>query len=272
MRSLFSTLLACLLAQSAIAQTPAATPFPQAAPSGPQPAFLDPRLWDPNWVPRVFQLRYVDARWMEQLLFPYGAVVERQENLNSIAVRAPAAVIDSIAQLIKQMDIAANATKTVELTCFLILASPQAGSETMPPVLKPVVDQLRNLLAYHSYSVIDTIIGRSTAGKDINLRGTTAKASDNATWLSYELVARANTIGDGTDQTVRLDPVRLVGSVESSNPDFNPNVPNVPGARTLTTAINISTSLDLKKGQQVVVGKSSVRDHALILVISAKVE
>src|SRR5262245_8103752 len=92
------------------------TPFTMPGPAFPYDARTDPRLTDPSYVPRVFPLHYVDARWIEQLLFPYGALVQRQDNLNSIAVRAPSAIIGQIEGLIKQMDVPANATKTVSIT------------------------------------------------------------------------------------------------------------------------------------------------------------
>jgi hypothetical protein len=274
MRALSGLILSLMLAQFTVAQTRqnVATPFSQ-APAPPGAAYdrrTDPRLFDPSWVPRVFQLKYVDAFWIEQLLYPYGALVERQPNLNSVAVRAPSAVIENIAQLIKQMDVPANGAKSVELTCYLILASPAGTAENVPAALKPVLDQLRNVLAYRSYSVIDTIIGRSTATHDISLEGGTAKVSDSAPWIAnYKLIARPSVTGEGADQVVRLDPVRFTAQLETVNPEVDPRY---PASRTVTTPVNVATSLDIKKGQQIVVGKSSVRDHALILVISAKVE
>ncbi len=262
------------------------SPPPQPMPYAPgvssaQPydARMDPRLFDPNYVPRVFQLKYVDARWLEQLLFPYGALIQRQDNLNSLAVRAPSAMIDTIADLIKQLDVPANTAKTVELTCYLIMAAPQSGGgDSTPPVLKPVIDQLRNVLTYKSYTVVDTIIGRTNAGRELNLSGAATKISDLVPWPSgYQLSIRPGLIGEGKDQVIRLETISFNGAVESVDPNATsskdaPPVPNLPGGRYLRTQVNISTTLDIKQGQQVVVGKSTVRDHALILVVSAKIQ
>jgi hypothetical protein len=241
-----------------------ATPF--SMPGIPYDPRTDPRLTDPSYVPRVFQLHYVDARWIEQLLFPYGAMVQRQDNLNSIAVRAPSAVIDKVEALIKQMDVPANATKTVSVTCYLILASPTPNaSEAMPPALKPVVDQLRNLLAYKSYGVIDTIFGATTEGRQLQLSGAAAKTSDTAPWISnYVLYATPGVSGEGGNVTIRLENVKFSAELQTANLGLTPGGQNVH--------VGIDTSLDVKPGQQVVVGKSTVRDHALILVVSAKVD
>ena len=294
MRVLFGVILIVALACTSFAQSEGANPssFTYAGPeegavqarggsSGQQSAApnvlpydqrTDPRLFDPAYIPRVFQLKYVEAFWIEQLLFPFGALVQRQTNLNSIAVRAPSAVMDQIVALVKQMDVPGNTSKTIELTCYLILASPQAiAGEVIPPVLKPVIDQLRNVLTYKSYSVLDTIIGRTSSGKSINLSGSAGKVSDSAPWPDkYELTVYPSINGDGTDQIIRMDQMRFTATVNSMRSDSNYPPSDIRSMN--NTPVTISTSLDLKKGQQVVVGKSSVREHALILVSSAKIE
>ncbi len=238
---------------------------PQMTPFGNGPAFpyderTDPRLFDPNWVPRVFVLKYVEPNWIRTLLFPYGAIVQTQDSLNSVAVRAPAAVIDSIAQLIKQMDTPANAKKSVELTGYLILGTPVAvaTADPIPPALKPVIDQLKNVLAYKSYSVVDTIIGRTMEGNRIEMNGSAARTADAAPALTrYQLQLTPNVTGEGNSQSVRLV-VNFNGNMQGQN------------VREDNTPVGISSTLDIRVGQQVVVGKSTIRDYALILVMSTK--
>src|SRR5262249_42314739 len=155
--------------------------------------------------------------------------------------------------------IPANAPKSIEITAHLLVASPQAESDTIPAVLKPVIDQLRAVMAYKSYRVLDTVLASGKEGDQIHQDGVLPKLNDadpNLPTFAFAVIPRIT--GEGADQSVHLENLGLNLTVA---------IAGSGGPRTL----NIGTAVDVKKGQQVVVGKATVQDRAVILVLSAKV-
>jgi len=206
----------------------------------------------------VFPIRYVDIRYIWNLLSPFGATMSSEPNLNAISVRASAATLTSIDEIIKRFDIPANASRNIDLTVHLLLATGQTDPDSFPAALKPVIDQLRSIMTYKSYQVVDTILARGTEGDTITTSGMTAKFS--ATDLSapnYQFSVRPRVAGEGQDQFVHLDNLGFTVTV------------NVSGSA--PQSLRIDTALDVKKAQQVVVGKATMSDRALILVLSAKI-
>src|ERR1051325_605037 len=49
----------------------------------------------------------------------------------------------AIEEMIKRFDIPANAAKNVEITAYLLVASTQSETDSIPAVIKPAFDQLR---------------------------------------------------------------------------------------------------------------------------------
>jgi len=243
MRAIIVSLLLTLsLVDIAAAQTPAPA-------NTPNPALP---MGNPSWPTRVFQIKYVDIQDLAALLSPFitnGMDWRTDNNLRAISVRGPAPTLSAIEEAIKRFDVPANSVKTVEFTAYILVGSQGNESDSVPATLRQVVDQLRNIMAYKSYSLLETLTGRGVEGKDVNSLG-------SITWAghpqeNYQFHERTHVSGEGADQTVRFDPINFV---LGANP-----------------AMQITTSLDIKKGQQIVVGKTTLRDQAIILVMTAKV-
>ena len=207
-------------------------------------------------VTKVFAIRYVDSRAILHLLEPFEIRYSYDVGLKAVSVKAPEKTMNAIEEVIKRFDVPANAPKQVEVTAYLILGSSQVEPDSAPAILKPVIDQLHGIMAYKSYRVLDTIMTTGKEGDRIAESGMTPKLNDSDPMGSqYNFSANPRVVtGEGTDRSVHFDNLQLT-------------LTNVGKG----TNGSIQTSVDIKKGQQVVIGKSTILDRAIILVLSAKI-
>jgi len=137
------------------------------------------------------------------------------------------------------------------------VASEQAGASTsLPPELQPVANQLKGILAYKSFRVLDTVLLRTQPGKMAHATGVIGTVGPDGGKTQYELsVSPMAVTEDPKGRLIRLDDLVL-------------NL-RVPGG--LQAGVN--TEITVREGQRVVVGKSNIGapDQALILVVTAKV-
>src|SRR5215472_8474370 len=124
--------------QPAMIQTPFGTipnphaeqqPGPTPGPAGqqltspatpPVPGFpLGFQAYAPDSPTKVFAIRYVDSRSIQNLLSTFGVPISREPGLNAIAVKAPEKTLDAIEEVIKRFDVPANRPKRVEVTAYL---------------------------------------------------------------------------------------------------------------------------------------------------------
>ncbi len=111
--------------------------------------------------------------------------------------------------------------------------------------------ELKNVLSYKGYQLVDTLIARGTDRRNAptSLMGTLP------TGIGYSFSARMRIESqEGKAPWVRLDDMnfRLQGAA--------------PGG----LGVSISTDVEVPRGQQVVVGKATYGDKAYILVMSAQ--
>jgi hypothetical protein len=260
MRAFLALILIVMISSVCIAQTRPATPATttQQPSSGQNQAVAQPKPPpDPTWPTRVYSIRYVDYRYIWNLLSPIGVQVAGEPNLNAISVRGPEKLLIAVDDIVKRFDVPGNAPKNVDLTVYVVVGSSD-GEDNVPAALRGVIDQLRGVMTYKTYRVLDTIIARGTEGSEIETSGSITKlAETDRAQVTYTFRVRARVAGEGADQTIHLDNLRFSTQVITS--DGQPQ------------SLNIATSLDVKKSQQIVVGKATVRDRAVILVLSGKV-
>jgi hypothetical protein len=199
---------------------------------------------------KVFSLRYVDSRAIANLLKPFEVNYSVEPGLKTVTVKAPEKTLNAIEEVIKRFDVPANTPKQVEVTAYLLLGSSEPGPDTMPAGLKPVVDQLRAVMAYKSYRVLDTIMAIGKEGDYLSEVSLTPQISETDPPHQYTFSATPRVItGEGAERSIHFDTLQL----------------------SFTNGGSIRTSVDIKKGQQVVIGKTTVKDRAIILVLSAKI-
>jgi hypothetical protein len=171
--------------------------------------------------------------------------------------------VEKALQAIRQIDVK---PADLQFTVQLILGSeePEKGSEAIPN--DPVMRELRNLLKYKSYSLLDTSIVRAMDDENSEVRlGEKAE---------FELQLRPKVIRDEKSSLIQTG-VRLIQIVPATS-TFTPtsgNAPTVSNTVGEQRKILISTTLNLKSGDKTVVGVSKLDggDKGLILIISGKI-
>jgi hypothetical protein len=211
-----------------------------------------------DWETKIFTLKYVDPNQLTTLLSVFRASIKNNPNLHALAVNAPKEIMPAIEDVIKRFDVppSASAKKDAELTIHVIMASDQPASGTLPPALQPIINQLKNVLSYKGYQLVDTIMNRGNGAA--NLQGTLPVPSQFPGATTYMFSAFFEI--DNRDEKAPLLRLRQMR--------FILNIPfNQQGN---TQQVTIGTDVEIPRGQQVVVGKATFGDKAFILVMSAK--
>jgi hypothetical protein len=123
---------------------------------------------------------------------------------------------------------------------------------SLPAGLQPVVTQLKSVLNYKSFHLVETLLVRvgSTYGRALQLQGTLQGVRPVATEAAaYTLTANSTSIQNPDGKTPTLHLTNMMFTLGN---------------------VNISTNVEIPQGQQVVVGKASMADRAFILVMNAK--
>jgi hypothetical protein len=210
-----------------------------------------------NWSSKMIMLKNnIPVSTLRSLCIFHVEVV-LEPAMRMLSVRAPQELMASIEDAVKRLDVPQPGPKSVELTISVVVASDQDESlRPIPASVKPVVDQLKTVLSYKQFYLLDTLLSTTQDGHGISLDGglrgleppdVVGKPRDTG----YNFQTQIVVLSDASTPTVRL-----------SNLRFRLN---------MSYGVTISTDVDVPQGKQVVVGKSTFGDRAYILVVSAKI-
>lgn len=217
-----------------------------------------PPALPPGFTFKVYTLKYVRPDTLQRLLSAFGVNVQRSDN--AVAVSGPSEAMKAVDEAVKVLDTAAAAQpphKSIQLTGYMILASAKPGDSGVPADLESVVKQLRASFPYQGYRMLDSFVLRAAD----NARGTMingfvpspdARAENSSIRYQFQVGSAEM----GSDGAVRLSNLELQLSLPTQG-----------------KPVNIVSSLDIKEGQKVVVGKSNLGspDSAFFLVLTAKI-
>jgi hypothetical protein len=213
----------------------------------------------PQMVRKLIQLKYANAGQVGTLLRNFAGgpnwSMESDDRLHTIAVRGTTEMVATLEEAVKKLDVA---PLDFELTVFLISTSAQAGDQ-LPEALASTVKQLHGVFAYKGYQLLDSFILR---GRDGSQGGNAEGTIKNST---YSFRYNRASVLDGTPKMVNLQNLSLQIRMPSGTRNDKGQV------EYKTTGL--SSDIDIRDGQKVVVGKSDVNngDSPLILVVTAKV-
>ena len=216
---------------------------------------------------RIFDVKYVDVRELANACSVQGGVsVRPNEQFRTISTFGPASVVEEIGECIKRYDTPkpAATSRDIEIVATMMLLSPKGtAGEAVPADLEPVVKQLKAIFGFTDFRILETAILRNREGMKGETSGNASSPGGGQPPLYYELRYFNSVVSKGERGTViRLDDVR-----------FNMRAP-LPQSGGGSGFINVgfNTSLDIREGQKVVVGKAKIdgSDSALVLVISAR--
>ncbi len=177
--------------------------------------------------------------------------------LRVVTITGQEIMVEALEKLVKSLDVPAPDTKNVEATFYMILAGPDGESGTIPSDLTGVAQQLRSVFGLKSVRVLETAVIRAREGKGMFTQGVMAAPARVETKASYSIDTKVVSV---SGSTVRLDGLR-----------FSARLPY--GTQNMYSDASINTDIDIREGQRVVVGKSSVDTGAqsIFLVVMAKV-
>jgi hypothetical protein len=161
---------------------------------------------------------------------------------------------------IKQLDVA---PKSIELTVYFVVGGDNAQQLSGAPVpadVRDVITQLKNAFTFKEYKVMDVLTLRTRSGSDAETTG--ILNSGNPPRMS-QFSIRNVTVGD--DGTIRIDRMHAGLRIPLARP-------SEPGKSDYINS-GIDQNVDVKEGQKVVVGRSSLEgpEKALFLILTAHV-
>jgi len=241
-------------------QTPAPTPRPESD-----------FVTDKGFKSKVLDVKYRDpgslANVLKQLGSGFkGATISANSEFKTITVRDFPENLASMEEALKRLDVPGSPRANIELHMHILIASNSAGRATasaqVPAELKDVLTQLRETLNYKDFEVATSVVQRLTESRQI-LRGkgtadisaSSASGADATMPYEYYLSQISVAAAAGNSSTIRIEDFYF-HTIASSDRDKD--------------SAQIQTALNLRDGEKVVVGTATMRDRALIIVLTAK--
>jgi hypothetical protein len=210
----------------------------------------------PEYVQKLVQLKYADPMAVSRLIRIFGAEFTLDPEMKVIGLKGTRDQVTAAEAGIKQLDVP---TKNVELTVYFVTGSDKPGAlggNPIPPDLQSVIAQLKTTFTFKNYALLDVL----------TLRTRTNSRAETSGVLDASLTPRVTTFNIGSitigeDGTLRIE--RMHAGVRIPITTDKPNY--------LDTGI--TQNIDIKEGQKIVVGRSSLAgpDTALFLILTARV-
>lgn len=224
-------------------------------------------------VRKVIPVKYVYVGRIEELLSPISAwgAIKSDDHLKVITVVGSAATVAAVEEAVKKLDVPQVPAKEAEITAYFLSATrePSQGAD-LPPALNEVATELKKVLNYRGFTLLNTALIRTVDGEGATVKGVAGSGDLTA---EFSLAFQALWIPAGENAAlIRLR--NLDFRLWSRRTDVQKNVPLLPvGKDERENVAVIHTDVNLPLGQKVVVGKTALAspDSAIILVLSAQV-
>jgi hypothetical protein len=214
---------------------------------------------DPNeTIQKLVTLKYADPLAVRNLLAHFGVNLQMDPRMKVIALSGHRANVTTAEEAIKQLDVPGAAQKDIDLTVYFVVGSDQMNvGGAIPQDLQSTVATLKTTFPFKNYLMLDVLSLRTRSG----VQASTSGQLTNGRLTSFHLTS-ATLEADGS--MIRLDNLHAGLKVP---------IPDKDGKSTYVDT-GISTDVvDVREGQKLVVGRSSLNgpDTALFLVLIAKV-
>ena len=247
--------LALILAfvSASLAQQPAPSPAAN------QPEGISERMFKT----RVFEVKYRNPYSLHNALFNLGSgfkgsAMSPNSEFKTLTVRDFPENIATIEEALKRLDVPTAPRPNIELHIHVLLASNAGGTATEAPAdLKDVLTQLRGTLNYRNYELAASIVQRLTeTPRSLQGSGTAELPSTNPgtpnSAMPYEYSLHNVSLVQNATGTasVQIDDFTFV-TIEKER-------------------AKVQTALNLRDGEKVVVGTATIRNRALVIVLTTK--
>jgi type II secretory pathway component GspD/PulD (secretin) len=226
---------------------------------------------------RVIEIRHRESVELIPVLRPLlsgiaGAVIEASRELRTISIRDYPENIATIEEAIRRLDVPRASRPVdpdIELTMHIMIASnDQLPDDDFPTSLRPVVSQLKNTFNYRHYKLVTPILHRARLNQK---NSTLYQSSGNST---YQMAGSAGATKVNYQYGYQEINLEAAGSGRPSvlirNFRFELDGKGDESGAALGNAL-IASNLSIRDGESLVVGSASLRDRAVIIVLSLRV-
>jgi hypothetical protein len=229
------------------------------------PAPADNYVTEKNFKSKVFEVRYREPNSLVGVLKQLGsgfkgATISASSEFKTITARDFPENLTTIEEAIKRLDVPTAPRPNIELHMHVLVASNSAASGTeVPAELKDVLAELRGTLNYKTYELAASVVQRLTeTPRGLQGSGTAELPSGNPGTgnlaVPYEYFINSVTLVPGPTGSM---------SVQINEFTFTAVLGERDRAR-------VQTALNLRDGEKVVVGSATIRNRALIVVLTVK--
>lgn len=240
--------------------------FAQQATTSPTPKTEADFVTEKGFKSKVFEVKYRDAYNLSTVLRQLGsgfkgASVSANSEFKTITVRDFPENLATMEEAIKRLDTPAPPRPNIELHIHVLVASNGSGAEDTPQIpteLKDVLTQLRATFNYRNYELVATVVQRVTdTQRGLQGNGTGEISHANPTGLDvampYQYMINSVSVVQNPSgaPTVQINEFSFVATTDKDH-------------------AQVQTALNLRDGEKVVVGTATIRNRALIIVLTAK--
>ena len=223
---------------------------------------------------RMFEIKNREPNSLLEVLRPLGsgfkgATMSVNQEYKTLTVRDFPENIAVVEEALRRLDVPDAPRPDMEFRIYVLLASNTDGANDYPSELNDVIGQLRTTFKYKDYSLLTTSVHRTKDGPNgINNRGiaeakkltSTPLPSGNPIFYNYNL------------QPISLDLATTAGNSTAhiGNFYFNMRIPISIGTEVRFEDIGFKTPVNIREGEKVVVGTTTMEEKGLIVVLSAR--
>jgi type II secretory pathway component GspD/PulD (secretin) len=212
---------------------------------------------------RIFEVKYRDPNSLLNALYQLGsgfkgAAMSANAEFKTITVRDFPENIATVEEALKRLDVPGAPRPNIEMHMHVLIASNAGGTATDTPAeLKDVLTQLRTTLNYSKYELAASIVQRLTeTSRGLQGSGIAELPSTNpgtpSSSMPYEYFINNVSLQQNA-----------AGAASVQIAEFTFVTREKESAR-------VQTALNLRDGEKVVVGTATLRNRALVIVLTAK--
>jgi hypothetical protein len=254
-----AALVLVLLSVPAFAQQPATTPATKTEPD---------YVSEKGFKNKVFEVKYRDVSNLATVIRPLGsgfrgATVWANGEFKTITVRDFPENLATIEEAIKRLDVPAAPRPNIELRIHVLIATSSSAYvlgavAPLPAELKDVITQLRGTLNYQNYELAATVVQRLTETN----RGMQGTGTAEVSSVGPGLPNMSMPYEYGINSVSLVQNATGAPTVQINEFTFS--------THTDKDRARVQTALNLRDGEKVVVGTATIRNRALIVVLTAK--
>jgi hypothetical protein len=201
-------------------------------------------MWGQN-AGLVIPLRHIKGHYAAQLANAFGDGKVKIQNFPdspNLVLNGPPELLSIIESAIKKADVPPTAAPNVEVTFYILAGGEGAQGSPLPEELSGVARQVKGLLGMTALKLVESIQIRSRAGTGGEASGVMGKSVGNPSLYQLRF-GELSVEGDPGGRLLRLSHLKFGGKIAT-------------GGSYVETGF--STNVDLRDGQKIVIGKSSL--------------